>query len=59
MTIDEATRDDALSDERAARSQRQGRSPAEWTTLAVSIVILLGIAGLVTYLYAVDKTKSR
>lgn len=54
MTIRETPRDDSDGDERAPRSERQGRSPAEWTTLLVSLAILLGIAGLVTYLYAVD-----
>lgn len=32
-------------------SHRGGRSMAEWTTLGISLAILFGIAGLVTYLY--------
>jgi len=48
------TDDTPHNQERASTPERRGRSPAEWTTLAISIVMLLGIAGLVTYLYAVD-----
>jgi uncharacterized protein (TIGR02588 family) len=31
--------------------ERRGRSAAEWTTLAVSIVLILGLLALVTYVY--------
>lgn len=32
-------------------SRQEGRTVAEWTTLAISIAILLGIVGLITWLY--------
>ena len=38
-------------------SGSQARSAAEWTTLGISLVILLGMASLVTYLYRVEGTR--
>lgn len=41
----------AESDNRAAPSDNTPRSIAEWTTLGISITILVTVLGLVTYLY--------
>jgi uncharacterized protein (TIGR02588 family) len=45
---------DGVETERASGRQEEGqsgRSAAEWTTLAVSIAVLVTLVGLVTYLY--------
>jgi uncharacterized protein (TIGR02588 family) len=34
-----------------AEQQNQGRSAAEWTTLAISLVVVAALVGLLTYLY--------
>jgi uncharacterized protein (TIGR02588 family) len=39
-----------------AGSKKKGRSAAEWTTLAVSIVVVLTLAGLVVYQYFTEGT---
>lgn len=38
-------------DDHGGSSNEGGRSTAEWTTLGISITIVLGILGLITYLY--------
>ena len=54
MTSNGPSNDDATGDGHASPPERQGRSTAEWTTLLVSLAVLLAVAGLITYLYAVD-----
>ena len=53
MTTDEASSDSGQPQTREGdgeeRSEGPGRSAAEWTTLAISIVLILGLLALVTY----------
>ena len=35
----------------------RGRSVAEWTSLGISLAILLGVAGMVIYLYVTDDNR--
>ena len=42
---------DAVGGEDTDASRSDGRSIAEWTTLGISLAILLTVVGLVTYLY--------
>ena len=46
-----ASDDAADATEGDGESQSHGRTVAEWTTLGISLAIVLGVAGLVTYLY--------
>jgi uncharacterized protein (TIGR02588 family) len=45
------TQRDAERDNQTTPSDNDSRSVAEWTTLGISITILITILGLVTYLY--------
>ena len=38
-------------EDRGGSNNEGGRSTAEWTTLGISITVVLGILGLITYLY--------
>ena len=50
-------RDQPTAD-RGATGVQQERSLAEWVTLAISVAIVLGLLGLVTYLYLDDGLTS-
>lgn len=45
------------SGEQTERTRDQGRSIAEWTTLAISLAIVLGVVGLILAFSVTDRSK--
>ena len=48
---DQPDRQHAQKEGRQESEERNGRSVAEWTTLIIGVVLIVGLVGLVTYLY--------